>query len=162
TSPPSIATRRSWVGASTRCASCSWTSSRAAVRRCGRACALATCSTSGCAVSPATATRRPASSSRSSQSGWACGPGDGRLPPLASGDPSCYRHDSTLPATCAGERTRSDGGSLPGTVSVATSSGINPPLYYALVGVPVRWLGHAADSTWYRLVATGWNALVLG
>lgn len=79
-----------------------------------------------------------------------------RVPaPLASGDPSCYRHDPAVPATCA---AASDAA---GTAQVATSAGINPPLYYAMVGVPVRLLGHAADTTWYRLVATWWNALVL-
>lgn len=75
--------------------------------------------------------------------------------PLASGDPSCYRHDPTVPATC------SDAADTIGRSSVATSAGINPPLYYALVGFPVRWLGQADDTTWYRLVAVFWNALVL-
>lgn len=71
---------------------------------------------------------------------------------LASGDPACYRHSPTVSSACAA----ATGGD--GLVWVATSAGINPPLYYALVGGLVRLVGDPADSTSYRLAAA---ALVL-
>ena len=74
---------------------------------------------------------------------------------LATGDPSCYRHDATVSARCAGERNVGD------TSRVATSAGINPPLYYAMVGLPLRVFGGSDASGWYRLVAVSWNVLAL-
>jgi hypothetical protein len=75
--------------------------------------------------------------------------------PLGTGDPSCYRHDATVPSTCAA-------GELDGLATVATSAGINPPLYYALVGLPPRLLGAADDPLAYRLSALGLVSVVLG
>lgn len=75
---------------------------------------------------------------------------------LATGTPSCYRHDARVTAACA------DAIPSAGVVPVASAAGINPPLYYAAIGAPVRWWGDAGDTTWYRLVAAGWtSALVL-
>ncbi len=74
---------------------------------------------------------------------------------LTTGDPACYRHDAAVPAVCAVARE------LPGTVSVATSAGTYPPLYYALIGLPVRWFANPADSGHYRFAALAWNAVVL-
>ncbi len=71
---------------------------------------------------------------------------------LATGTPSCYRHDARIPATCAAAHHSS------GSVRVATAAGINPPTYYLAVGVPVRWLGDASDTTWYRVVSASWTA----
>ena len=48
-----------------------------------------------------------------------------------------------------------------GRARVATAAGINPPTYYALVGVPVRLLGLADETLAYRFVAVCWNALVV-
>lgn len=71
---------------------------------------------------------------------------------LATGTPSCYRHDARIPATCAA------GHRATGTVRAATAAGINPPTYYVAIGVPVHWLGDSADTTWYRVVAASWTA----
>ncbi|MCU1364679.1 MAG: hypothetical protein JWN39_318, partial [Ilumatobacteraceae bacterium] len=72
---------------------------------------------------------------------------------LATGDPQCFRHDRRQPATCA----VADAG-VSGLRTAATSAGTYPPWYYLMVGVPVRWLGDAADVVWYRLVAGAWCA----
>ncbi|TPW13881.1 MAG: hypothetical protein FD127_1747 [Acidimicrobiaceae bacterium] len=74
---------------------------------------------------------------------------------LASGDPGCYRHDPRATSACA-EPTQTSG-----AIRAATSAGINPPMYYALVGVPVRLVGDPAEVYWYRLVAAALNALVV-
>ena len=72
---------------------------------------------------------------------------------LATGDPRCFRHDKRQAATCA----LLDAG-VSGLRTAATSAGTYPPWYYVMVGVPVRWLGDAADVVWYRLVAAAWCA----
>ena len=75
---------------------------------------------------------------------------------LATGDPACFRHDARLSSACATP------GAVPaGMVRAATSAGVSPPLYYALVGLPVRVLGDPADVWWYRAVAVVLNAIVL-
>jgi hypothetical protein len=48
-----------------------------------------------------------------------------------------------------------------GWVLAATSAGINPPLYYALVGVPVRMFGDTGEVFWYRAAAALLNGAVL-
>jgi hypothetical protein len=75
---------------------------------------------------------------------------------LGTGDPTCYRHDATLPSTCSVPTPPHEG-----TVYVATSAGVAPPLYYALVGLPARVLGVADDPLAYRFVALAWVAVVL-
>jgi len=80
---------------------------------------------------------------------------------LASGDPACFRHDPTITPDCAVVLPTASGNAPPAMVRVATSAGINPPLYYALVGVPVRVLGERGDPTSYRTVAALLNACVL-
>jgi hypothetical protein len=78
---------------------------------------------------------------------------------LGTGDPACYRHDPTITSACAaGER----GGERKGEVVVATSAGTNPPLYYALVGLPPRLVGAADDPLAHRLAAIGLVAITLG
>ena len=74
---------------------------------------------------------------------------------LAIGDPACFRHDATVAPTCAATTQAT------GTRRAASSAGTYPPLYYALVGLPVRALGHAGESQWYRIVAVLWCALAL-
>lgn len=74
---------------------------------------------------------------------------------LASGDPACYRHDPTVTSECA------DSAAAKERVRAATSAGAYPPLYYALVGVPVRLIGGSAEMYWYRVVAAVLNAIVL-
>lgn len=75
---------------------------------------------------------------------------------LTTGDPSCYRHDDDIPAVCGVE----DPGAT-GFATAASSAGTYPPLYYALVGVPVRLLGQASDVLSYRLISAAWCAAVL-
>lgn len=73
---------------------------------------------------------------------------------LATGTPSCFRHDARITARCAAAT------STTGDVPVATAAGINPPVFYAAIGAPVRWLGDAGDTTWYRLVGAAWTSLI--
>jgi len=73
---------------------------------------------------------------------------------LASGDPACFRHDSTVTPDCAVASTSTE------PVAAATSAGINPPLYYAVVGTLAR-LGDAADPTSYRIAAALLAGVVL-
>jgi len=73
---------------------------------------------------------------------------------LASGDPACFRHDSTVTPDCAVASTSTE------PVAAATSAGINPPLYYAVVG-PLARLGDAADPTSYRIAAALLAGVVL-
>ena len=74
---------------------------------------------------------------------------------LATGDPACFRHDPHVPATCAMAQPA-------GAVRrAATSAGTYPPLYYAMVGLPVRLIGNVAQVQRYRFVAAFWCALVL-
>lgn len=73
---------------------------------------------------------------------------------IGTGDPACYRHDRTVDSSCAAPT-----GS--GTVDVATSAGTNPPLYYALVGIPARLVGAADDPLAHRLVAALLVSIVL-
>ena len=76
---------------------------------------------------------------------------------LASGDPACFRHDSTITPDCAVPSTST------APIRVATSAGINPPLYYAVVGSIARLFGTGATRPGiYRIVAACLNALVLG
>lgn len=74
---------------------------------------------------------------------------------LGTGDPACYRFDPAASDECA---VRAESTS---PVRVASAAGINPPLYYALVGVPVRLMLPADEVVSYRLVAAGWVAAVL-
>ena len=74
---------------------------------------------------------------------------------LGTGDPACYRHDPTTTSACAA-------GESDGEVSVATSAGTNPPLYYALVGLPPRLVGADDDPLAHRLAAIGLVAITLG
>ncbi len=76
---------------------------------------------------------------------------------LTTGDPTCFRHDDDRPATCAVARPGATG-----TATAASSAGTYPPLYYALVGVPVRLFGDTSSVLWYRLVAAAWCAFVVG
>lgn len=75
---------------------------------------------------------------------------------LTTGDPTCYRHDDDIPATCAHADSTANG-----MAAAASSAGTYPPIYYALVGIPVRAFGDVADAAWYRYVAAFWCALVL-
>ena len=75
---------------------------------------------------------------------------------LTTGDPSCFRHDEDTAATCAVEDPAATG-----SARASSSAGNYPPLYYALVGVPVRLLGDESKVLWYRLVAAFWSALAL-
>ncbi|MFN6121194.1 MAG: DUF2142 domain-containing protein [Actinomycetes bacterium] len=77
---------------------------------------------------------------------------------LGTGDPACYRHDPTVPSDCAAAQ---GSGSGSGSVTVATAAGTNPPLAYALVGLPVRLVGAGNDPFAYRLVSVGLLALAL-
>lgn len=72
---------------------------------------------------------------------------------LGTGDPACYRHDPGRDSSCAA----ASGG---GEVTVATAAGTNPPLYYALVGLPARAIGRDGDPLAYRLAAVVLVALV--
>ena len=73
---------------------------------------------------------------------------------LASGDPACFRHDSAVTPDCAVPSTST------ATVPAATSAGVNPPLYYALVGSLAR-LGDESQPLTYRYAATALVAAVL-
>ncbi len=74
---------------------------------------------------------------------------------LGTGDPACYRHDPTTTSGCAA-------GEHEGEVAVATSAGTNPPLYYALVGLPPRLFGADDDPLAHRLAAVGLVSIALG
>ena len=77
--------------------------------------------------------------------------------PLATGDPSCYRHDKRVPSTCA------DGDShAVGLRRVASSAGTNAPWYYAAVGLPVRLISETAVVDWYRIFAAALFAGTIG
>ena len=76
---------------------------------------------------------------------------------LATGDPACFRLQPARNGSCSQATTR------PGMVSVATSAANYPPLYYALLGYPAKWLGGASDAGTYRLMAAigNWFVLIL-
>ncbi|MFM2073542.1 MAG: hypothetical protein RLZZ623_3806, partial [Actinomycetota bacterium] len=74
---------------------------------------------------------------------------------LASGDPACFRHSADATSACASPSSGD------GWVRAATSAGINPPLYYAIVGVPVRVFGDTSEVFWYRAAAASLNGVVL-
>ena len=74
---------------------------------------------------------------------------------LASGDPACFRHDSTALPDCAATSTSSD------VIRAGTSAGVNPPLYYALVGAVARMTGGETDPMTYRWAAAALNVLVV-
>lgn len=74
---------------------------------------------------------------------------------IASGDPSCYRHDANADASCAVASDRTD------LVAAATSAGTFPPAYYAAVGAVARVAGVGDDALGYRVVAAMAVALVL-
>lgn len=73
---------------------------------------------------------------------------------LASGDPACFRHDSAVTPDCAVPSSST------ATVPAATSAGINPPLYYALVGSLARF-GDESQPLTYRYAAAALVAAVL-
>ncbi len=73
---------------------------------------------------------------------------------IGTGDPACYRHDPTVTSACATATET-------GPVTVATAAGTNPPLYYALVGLPPRFFGYSDDPLAYRLSAVTLVSLVL-
>ena len=81
---------------------------------------------------------------------------------LASGDPSCYRHDARLTSACAvpdiGEFAAVDDSQR---IRAATSAGLTPPLYHLMIGTIVRLVGDPADTAWYRLVAALVHAVVV-
>jgi len=66
---------------------------------------------------------------------------------LATGDPICFRRDTTQPAACSAARD------VAGTARAGTAAGIYPPVYYALVGMPVRLAGQRASTEAYRVAA---------
>jgi hypothetical protein len=74
---------------------------------------------------------------------------------LATGDPICFRRDPTLPAACSVARPSS------GTVRVGTAAGIYPPLYYAVVGAPVRVAGASESAGAHRIPAVALHVGVL-
>ena len=76
---------------------------------------------------------------------------------LATGDPACFRLEPARNGSCSRATTR------PGMSSVATSAANYPPLYYALIGYPAKWLGRASDAGTYRLAAVigNWFVLIL-
>ncbi len=81
---------------------------------------------------------------------------------LVTGDPACYRHDSTVTSKCATEPgTGLPDSSRDETAQAATSAGRYPPLYYLLIGGPVRLLGGEDEVFWYRAVAALWNSIVV-
>ncbi|MEP7203738.1 MAG: DUF2142 domain-containing protein [Ilumatobacteraceae bacterium] len=76
--------------------------------------------------------------------------------PLASGDPACYRHNEFVTAECA-TPTRAAG-----DVEVATSAGVAPPWYYAVVGAIGRAFSSGADVMAYRMATVLVFAIILG
>ncbi|MEP7114233.1 MAG: DUF2142 domain-containing protein [Ilumatobacteraceae bacterium] len=75
---------------------------------------------------------------------------------LASGDPACFRHDETITAACAVAQPAT------GEVVVATSAGIAPPWYYAIVGIVARVLADGNGVLAYRMAAVLLSAAILG
>ncbi len=75
---------------------------------------------------------------------------------LTTGDPTCFRHDDDTAAACAVADPAATG-----FRRAASSAGTYPPLYYAMVGLPVRLIGDSADVLWYRLSAAFWCAVAL-
>ena len=75
---------------------------------------------------------------------------------LASGDPACFRHDSSLTAACAVAASRG------GSMVVATSAGTAPPWYYALVGAVARVLSEGNGVLAYRMATVLLGAAILG
>lgn len=76
--------------------------------------------------------------------------------PLTTGDPSCFRHDPERSASCAqisGDPDR--------IVSVATSAGSFPPLYYMAIGTPPKLVGATEHAMAYRLSSVLLTAAVL-
>jgi hypothetical protein len=63
---------------------------------------------------------------------------------LGTGDPTCYRHDPSMPSTCSTPAPADASGDI---AFVATSAGVAPPLYYALIGLPVRLAGAATTRS---------------
>ena len=82
---------------------------------------------------------------------------------LATGDPTCYRHDSTVTSQCATKPGTGHPDTTPRdeTAQAATSAGRYPPLYYLLIGGPVRLIGGEGEVYWYRAVAALWNSIVV-
>jgi Predicted membrane protein (DUF2142) len=73
---------------------------------------------------------------------------------LGTGDPACYRHDPALTSACSVAVGT-------GSVSVATAAGTASPIYYALVGIPVRALGVEERLIAYRLAAVALVVMAL-
>jgi hypothetical protein len=76
--------------------------------------------------------------------------------PLASGDPSCYRHDEFTTAACAVAIQAA------GTVGVATSAGVSPPWYYAATGVMTRLVSDGRSVLAYRMATVLLCAVIVG
>src|SRR5688572_12925363 len=74
---------------------------------------------------------------------------------LATGDPICFRQEPETPAGCSASHAAD------GTVRAGTAAGIYPPLYYGLVGVPVRIVGATDSSEAHRAVAVVLATLLL-
>jgi Predicted membrane protein (DUF2142) len=75
---------------------------------------------------------------------------------LASGDPACFRHDESTTADCAIAVPAT------GEIAVATSAGIAPPWYYAIVGIFARVLSDGDGVLAYRMAAVLLGAAILG
>lgn len=75
---------------------------------------------------------------------------------LASGDPACFRHDESITADCAVAKPAT------GAIAVATSAGIAPPWYYAIVGIVARVLSDGDGVLAYRMAAVLLGAAILG
>lgn len=77
---------------------------------------------------------------------------------LTAEQPGCWRFESRIPATCALADPMSAHGSEP--VRAITTAANYPPLYYALVGWPLRWAtGHEAVMLTRWLSAAFFSAL---
>jgi hypothetical protein len=74
---------------------------------------------------------------------------------LASGDPSCFRHDDLVTAECSVASSKSD------RIAVATSAGTAPPWYYWIVGVVPRALSDGGALA-YRMVTVVLCSAILG
>ncbi|HRE02349.1 MAG TPA: DUF2142 domain-containing protein, partial [Ilumatobacteraceae bacterium] len=75
---------------------------------------------------------------------------------LTTGDPTCYRHNAALPATCAHADPAATG-----LGEAGSSAGTYPPYSYALVGLPARLVGGGGSVLAHRVIAAAWCAAIL-